>query len=84
MDPGPRRFNHIAQSLAADCVALAPATGADDLPGVEAAVGPDICRPPRHPARCRPLSLTASCDQGLTLIHFSAQRKRFLWDRGGI
>ena len=23
-------------------------------------------------------------DQGLTLVHFSAQRKRFLWDRGCI
>ena len=22
--------------------------------------------------------------QGLTLVHFSAQRKRFLWDRGCI
>jgi hypothetical protein len=24
---------------------------------------------------------TATC-QGLTLVHFSAQRERFLWDRG--
>jgi hypothetical protein len=25
-----------------------------------------------------------TCQQGLTLVHFSAQRKRFLWDRGRI
>jgi hypothetical protein len=23
-------------------------------------------------------------DQGLTLVHFSAQRKRFLWDKGRV
>jgi hypothetical protein len=26
--------------------------------------------------------MTSTMDQGLTLVHFSAQRKRFLWDRG--
>jgi len=26
-------------------------------------------------------SASASSSQGLTLVHFSAQRKRFLWDR---
>jgi len=26
--------------------------------------------------------LPAAAEQGLTLVHFSAQRKRFLWDRG--
>jgi hypothetical protein len=25
---------------------------------------------------------TSTVSQGLTLVHFSAQRKRFLWDRG--
>jgi hypothetical protein len=24
------------------------------------------------------------CGMGLTLVHFSAQRKRFLWDKGCI
>ena len=33
----PKKFNLVAQSLAGDCVALAPTAGADDLPGVEAA-----------------------------------------------
>ena len=33
----PKKFNLIAQSLAGDCVALAPTAGADDLLGVEAA-----------------------------------------------
>jgi len=28
--------------------------------------------------------LVANARQGLTLVHFSAQRKRFLWDRGCI
>ena len=28
-----------------------------------------------------PLPASAS-EQGLTLVHFSAQRKRFMWDRG--
>ena len=32
-----------------------------------------------RPSSDRP-SITS--DQGLTLIHFSAQRKRFLWDKG--
>ena len=27
-------------------------------------------------------SIVVSQYQGLTLVHFSAQRKRFLWDRG--
>ena len=26
----------------------------------------------------------AAAHQGLTLVHFSTQRKRFLWDRGSI
>ena len=26
-------------------------------------------------------SRAGSSDQGLTLVHFSAERKRFLWDR---
>ena len=28
------------------------------------------------------LLLAAAVQQGLTLVHFPAQRKRFLWDRG--
>jgi len=31
-----------------------------------------------------PASSDAASDQGLTLVHFSAQRKRFLLDRGCI
>jgi len=30
------------------------------------------------------VSAAAPCSQGLTLVHFSAQRKRFEWDRGCI
>jgi len=30
------------------------------------------------------LMLATGAGQGLTLVHFSAQRKRFLWDRGCI
>jgi hypothetical protein len=49
-----------------------------------------------HPAALRVLSRAPltwravsarhsdTANQGLTLVHFSAQRKRFLWDRGGI
>ena len=44
-----------------------------------------------EPARSTRLSLPhlirsspAAVDHGLTLVHFSAQRKRFLWDRGCI
>ena len=42
---------------------------------IGAAAGPG---PASAPA---PAPATA-CIQGLTLLHFSAQRKRFLWDRG--
>ena len=35
-------------------------------------------------AGVRSSSLEMASDQGLTLVHFSAQRKRFLWDRGCI
>jgi hypothetical protein len=35
--------------------------------------------------RCRGPSMVSDTSyQGLTLVHFSAQRKRFLWDRGCI
>jgi len=38
-----------------------------------------------HGAAEKPMSGTPSASaQGLTLLHFSAQRKRFLWDRGCI
>ena len=45
------------------------------------------CRCRRNRSDCAasravgPLELASSV-QGLTLVHFSAQRKRFLWDRG--
>ena len=29
-----------------------------------------------------PASATVAVEQGLTLVHFSAQLERFLWDRG--
>jgi len=31
-----------------------------------------------------PDEVQAAEEQGVTLVHFSAQRKRFLWDRGWI
>jgi len=49
----------------------------------------DECKPlPATVARPRPppvrMTVARACSQGLTLVHFSAQRKRFLWDRGYI
>jgi len=40
-----------------------------------------------HSSRSRELSTDGfayAADQGLTLLHFSAQLQRFLWDRGCI
>jgi len=35
-------------------------------------------------AACSAAAPTDAVRQGLTLVHFPAQRKRFLWDRGCI
>ena len=37
-----------------------------------------------HPPPITMPSSTAAFVQGLTLVHFSVQRKRFVWDRGCI
>jgi hypothetical protein len=40
--------------------------------------------PGKHERREARTGTLQSGGQGLTLVHFSAQRKRFLWDRGCI
>jgi len=48
-------------------------------------VAGNICQAlPAHPAKHfrHAGARTAAAGQGLTLVYFSAQRKRFLWDRG--
>ena len=40
---------------------------------------PTVCSGHTVPRRA---SMAAAASQGLTLVHFSVQRKRFLWDRG--
>ena len=43
----------------------------------------DECKPlPSSRNQSTPLSSVSAVRQGLTLVHFSAQRERFLWDRG--
>jgi hypothetical protein len=44
---------------------------------------PGASTPITAPARLASAALAAAA-QGLTLVQFSAQRKRFTWDRGGI
>ena len=55
---------------------LAPASDAAALCAASAAAA--IC------ATDAAASSAAASRQGLTLVHFSPQRKRFLWDRGCI
>jgi hypothetical protein len=53
---------------------------------VPAPAGAQSSRPLRSAGRRRPSSSHTNqkepSGQGLTLVHFSAQRKRFLWNRG--
>jgi hypothetical protein len=64
-----------AAAAAAAAPAFAAATSADDGDGGGACGGDGV----RAVA-----GGDAACSQGLTLVHFSAQRKRFLWDRGRV
>jgi len=44
-----------------------------------------LCVPPAFiPLSSFFMASTAASSQGLTLVHFSAQHERFLWDKGWI
>jgi hypothetical protein len=56
-------------------------------PGLGTRLGSGRCptaAPPGCCSACRARPRTTGSRQGLTLAHFSAQRKRFLWDMGCI
>ena len=52
----------------------------DEVTQLHAALADETGRAEAVAAKCT----DAERRQGLTLVHFSAQRKRFLWDRGCI